>query len=94
MEKVIVEKSGGIVHVRINRPKVLNACDGETYDAIADAWEDLENDPSSRVGIVSGEGRSFCVGTDIKWVKSPDAEGFVDRLYPRMLTLTRLEPVP
>ena len=89
MEKVIVEKSNGIVHVRINRPEVMNACDGETYDAIADAWEDLENDPNLRVGIVSGEGRAFCVGTDIKWVKSPDADGYVDRLYPRMLTLTK-----
>lgn len=89
MEKVIVEKSGGIVHVRINRPEVMNACDGETYDAIADAWDDLESDPGLRVGIISGEGRAFCVGTDIKWVKSPAAEGFVDRLYPRMLTLTK-----
>ena len=89
MEKVIVEKSGGIVRVRINRPEVLNACDGETYNAIADAWEDLENDPNLRVGIVSGEGRAFCVGTDVKWVKSPGAEGYVDRIYPRMLTLTK-----
>lgn len=89
MKKVIVEKSNGIVHVRINRPEVMNACDGETYNAIADAWEDLENDPNLRVGIVSGEGRAFCVGTDIKWVKSPDADGYVDRLYPRMLTLTK-----
>lgn len=89
MSKVIIEKSGGIVHVRINRPEVMNACDGETYDAIADAWDELDNDPELRVGILSGEGRSFCVGTDIKWVKSPDAEGFVDRLYPRLLTLTK-----
>ena len=89
MEKVIVEKSDGIVHVRINRPEVMNACDGETYNAIADAWDDLENDPNLRVGILSGEGRSFCVGTDIKWVNSPDAEGFQDRLYPRLLTLTK-----
>ncbi|QYK01667.1 enoyl-CoA hydratase/isomerase family protein [Shewanella psychrotolerans] len=89
MTKVIVEKSNGIIHVRLNRPEVMNACDGDTYNAIADAWEELENDPSLRVGIVSGEGRAFCVGTDIKWVKSPDAEGFVDRLYPRMLTLTK-----
>ncbi len=89
MKKVIIEKSDGIIHVKINRPDVMNACDGETYNAIADAWDELENDPKLRVGIISGEGRSFCVGTDIKWVKSPDAEGFVDRLYPRLLTLTK-----
>lgn len=89
MEKVIVEKSGGIINVRINRPAVMNACDGETYDAIADAWDDLENDPLLRVGILSGEGRSFCVGTDIKWVMSPGAAGFEDRLYPRLLSLTK-----
>ena len=89
MEKVIVEKSGGIIRVRINRPEVMNACDGDTYNAIADAWDELENDPGLRVGILSGEGRAFCVGTDVKWVNSPDAEGFQDRLYPRLLTLTK-----
>ncbi|WP_027137599.1 enoyl-CoA hydratase/isomerase family protein [Gaetbulibacter saemankumensis] len=89
MEKVIVEKKGGIMYVKINRPDVLNACDGDTYNAIADAWEELENDPTLRVGIVSGSGRAFCVGTDVKWVKSPEADGYVDRLYPRMLTLTK-----
>lgn len=89
MPKVIVEKSDGIIRVRINRPEVLNACDGETYNAIADAWDELENDPELRVGIVSGEGRAFCVGTDVKWVKTPAADGYQDRLYPRMLTLTK-----
>ena len=89
MDKVIVEKSGGIIHVRINRPEVYNACDGETYNAIADAWDALENDPYLRVGILSGEGKAFCTGTDVKWVSTPDAEGFVDRLYPRLLTLTK-----
>lgn len=89
MDKVIVEKSGGIVHVRLNRPDVLNACDGDMYNAIADAWDELENDPELRVGILSGEGRSFCVGTDVKWVMSPDAQGFEDRLYPRLLSLTK-----
>lgn len=89
MEKVIVEKSDGIVHVRINRPEVMNACDGDTYNAIANAWDELENDPTLRVGILSGEGRSFCVGTDVKWFNSPASKGFVDRLYPRLLTMTK-----
>ena len=44
----------------------MNASDGETYDAIADAWDDLENAPDFRVGILSGKGRVFCVGTDVK----------------------------
>ena len=39
--------------------------------------------------ILSGEGRAFCVSADIKWVKSPTAEGFQDSLYPRLLTLTK-----
>ena len=89
MKKVLVEKADGIVHVRINRPEVMNACDGETYNAIADAWDELENDANLRVGILSGEGASFCAGTDIKWVQSTDAEGFQDRLYPRLLSLTK-----
>ncbi len=55
MEKVLVEKTDGIVHVRINRPEVYNACDGEAYNAIADAWDEPENDPELRVGILSGK---------------------------------------
>ncbi|WP_209507292.1 enoyl-CoA hydratase/isomerase family protein [Ruegeria sp. HKCCSP335] len=89
MKKVIVEKSDGIIHVRINRPEVYNACDGETYNAIADAWDELENDSGLRVGILSGEGKAFCTGTDVKWVSTPGAQGFVDRLYPRLLTLSK-----
>ncbi|WP_427981192.1 enoyl-CoA hydratase/isomerase family protein [Agarivorans sp.] len=89
MEKVIVEKANGVIYVKLNRPEVMNACDGDTYNAIADAWEELENDPTLRVGIISGEGRAFCVGTDVKWVNSPAADGYVDRLYPRLLSMTK-----
>jgi len=89
MDKVCVEKKDGIVHVKINRPAVMNACDGETYHAIADAWDELDSDPQCRVGIVSGEGSAFCVGTDIKWVASPAAKDFEDRLYPRLMTLSK-----
>lgn len=89
MEKVIVERSKGIIHVKINRPDVLNACDGDTYNALADAWDELETNPQLRVGILSGAGSSFCVGTDIKWVKSSSASKFIDKLYPRILSLSK-----
>lgn len=89
MSKVAVYKNDGVLEVKINRPEVLNACDGETYSKLAEAWEQLDRDPALRVGILSGEGRAFCVGTDIKWVSSISPKNYVDPLYPRLLTLTK-----
>ena len=51
MEKVIVEKSGGIVHVRINRPEALNACEGDRSNAINDVLARTQADTELRLGI-------------------------------------------
>lgn len=89
MSKVLTEQRGGVLFVTINRPDVMNACDGETYHALADAWDELERNPALRVGILAGAGSAFCAGTDIKWISTIDVETFNARLYERMKTLTK-----
>lgn len=65
--KVLFEKKGPIAYVTINRPERLNACDFETYERLADVWQEFRDDPSLRVGILTGSGeRAFCAGSDIK----------------------------
>jgi enoyl-CoA hydratase/carnithine racemase len=65
--KVLFEKRGSVAYVTINRPERLNACDFETYERLADVWREFRDDPSLRVGILTGSGeRAFCAGSDIK----------------------------
>jgi enoyl-CoA hydratase/carnithine racemase len=64
-DRVIVETSDGIAHVRLNRPDKRNALDGEMFRAIADAGEQLKTDDDVGAVVISGEGKSFCAGLDL-----------------------------
>jgi len=65
--KVLFEKKGPIAYVTINRPERLNACDFETYERLAEIWREFRDDPTLRVGILTGAGeRAFCAGSDVK----------------------------
>ena len=53
----------------IDRPKVHNALDFETSDALVDAWMRFRDDDDLRVAILTGAGeRSFCAGADLRGV--------------------------
>lgn len=78
MNNVILEKSGKIAKIIINRPKVLNALNSETLDEILEAVRDVESDESVRVVIVTGSGeKAFVAGADIsEMVKIGSVEGY------------------
>lgn len=61
-----VERNDGITTITINRPERRNALDLEHFGALADAWIEFRDDPDQRVAIVSGTGKDFCVGADLK----------------------------
>ena len=55
----------GVLVVRIDRPKVLNALDNATVAAIADAFEAADADGTTRAIVLAGTGRAFAAGADI-----------------------------
>jgi 2-(1,2-epoxy-1,2-dihydrophenyl)acetyl-CoA isomerase len=57
---------GGIGHLRLNRPDASNAMSNPFLKALFDAVMRVHGDPSMRVLVLSGEGRHFCAGGDIK----------------------------
>ncbi len=61
-----VEKKDQIATVTLNRPKSMNALSSELRIAISNAFGDLKNDPSIGVVILTGAGRAFCAGLDLK----------------------------
>ena len=51
--------------VRLNRPKQLNALNGQVMDALCDALEELDRDEGVRAMVVTGNERAFAAGADI-----------------------------
>jgi len=68
-KNILVEKKDGIALVKINRPKVLNALNQDTIKEVTDAVLALEKDDKIKVGILTGEGKAFIAGADIKEMK-------------------------
>ncbi|SDD53435.1 crotonase/enoyl-CoA hydratase family protein [Ruegeria marina] len=64
--KVILSREGAILIVTINRPESRNAIDRETSLALAEAMDQLDNDPTLSLAILTGAGEHFCAGMDLK----------------------------
>lgn len=69
-EPLLVERSGHVAHIVLNRPQKLNAIDGRMLDLLAEAIETIEAAPNVRVVILRAEGRAFCAGADLEHVSS------------------------
>ena len=63
---ILVEKSGGIATVTLNRPTAMNALSHDLRRAIVETFEELEADENIRVAILTGAGKAFCAGLDLK----------------------------
>jgi len=65
-ERIVYEKAPPRATMTLNRPEVLNAFDFQTLRELARAAEDASWDDEIRVVVVTGAGRAFCVGADLK----------------------------
>jgi enoyl-CoA hydratase/carnithine racemase len=65
-EAIVYEKDPPRATIRLNRPEKLNAFDFQMLREIARAAEDASWDDEIRVVVVTGTGRAFCVGADLK----------------------------
>ena len=65
-EAIVYEKAPRARDHPLNRPEVLNAFDFRMLREIARAAEDASWDDAIRVVVVTGAGRAFCVGADLK----------------------------
>ena len=65
-ETIVYEKAPPRATIRLNRPDVLNAFDFRMLRELARACEDASWDDEIRVVVVTGTGRAFCVGADLR----------------------------
>jgi crotonobetainyl-CoA hydratase len=65
-EAATLERRGHIAVITLNRPEAMNAVNAALSIAVGAALEELAADPELRVGVITGAGRAFCAGADLK----------------------------
>lgn len=77
---VRVETAGKIGRVTFCRPEVHNAFNDQVIDEMTFAFKRLKTDSDVRVVILSGDGKSFCAGADLNWMRRVKDSAFEDNL--------------
>lgn len=65
-EAVLVERRGRIMVITLNRPEAMNAINGALSHGLLNAVKELDADDSLTAGVITGNGRAFCSGMDLK----------------------------
>jgi enoyl-CoA hydratase/carnithine racemase len=63
---VLVERRGHVLIATLNRPDALNAIDAHLALALGSTLVEADADPEVRVVVITGAGRAFCAGMDLK----------------------------
>jgi enoyl-CoA hydratase len=79
-ECIIYEKNQGIAIIKLNRPKVLNAMNKQLWLDFQAALNDAKIDSEIKVLIVTGEGRAFSTGADLKESRTRTPEAYREYL--------------
>ena len=73
-EQIIYEKSEGVATITLNRPERMNAFTNQMLGEWTVALEDARDDPEVRAVLLTGAGRGFCAGADLR------GDGLVGRM--------------
>ena len=73
-ETIIYEKQNGVATITLNRPQALNAFIPQMNQEVLQALKDTERDHEARCVMITGAGRAFCAGQDLKG-RTPEQKG-------------------
>ncbi len=97
-DRVTLEIADGIAELQLNRPEAGNALDKAMAQAIDEAIRAVEDSDAARVLLITAQGRSFCVGGDLRHLQQhldrlPDEVGAMIGIWHES-TLPRLAALP
>jgi methylglutaconyl-CoA hydratase len=93
---LVIENTGKVATIWMNRPEVFNAFNEQLIADLTDACRMLDMDPAVRVVVLAGQGKHFSAGADLNWMRraaeGSEADNLEDaRRFARMLqTLSRM----
>jgi enoyl-CoA hydratase len=65
-QAVLTERRGRVLLVTLNRPDAMNAINGALSAGLVAAMDELDGDPGLTAGVLTGAGKGFCSGMDLK----------------------------
>ncbi|MBD3649555.1 MAG: enoyl-CoA hydratase/isomerase family protein, partial [Pseudomonadales bacterium] len=65
-QAVLLERRDRIMVITLNRPEAMNAINGALSHGLLNAIKELDEDDSLTAGVITGNGRGFCAGMDLK----------------------------
>jgi 2-(1,2-epoxy-1,2-dihydrophenyl)acetyl-CoA isomerase len=96
-ENIVYEKQKGVATITLNRPQALNAFTPQMNSELQQALKEADEDRSVRCLLLTGAGRAFCTGQDLKG-RTPETKGSLgaslrQRYNPIILRLRRTEKI-
>jgi enoyl-CoA hydratase/carnithine racemase len=88
-EFIKVEKEGKLATLTLNRPESLNAIHPPFHEELEDIWVDVARDADINAIILTGAGRAFCAGGDVKGMDSRSDPDEAKRYYLRTVSSAR-----
>lgn len=82
-DTLLADKSDGVMTITLNRPDVLNAFNETMSSEVQDALKDAERDDTARAIVLTGAGRAFCSGQDLRDRAGAASFSFVESLRRR-----------
>jgi 2-(1,2-epoxy-1,2-dihydrophenyl)acetyl-CoA isomerase len=73
---ILISDRSNVRTIALNRPEVFNSFTREMGQQFQQALDAAASDPNVRCVVITGEGRAFCAGQDLKEVTAPDAPDF------------------
>ena len=65
-DEVLTEVRGRVMVITLNRPDAMNAVNSELAKQLAEAMDAMDENPDVACGVLTGNGRGFCAGMDLK----------------------------
>ncbi len=91
-DTVVITRTDAVLEIRLNRPEKKNALTRAMYDAMADAFAQVDADPTLRVALLTGTGDTFTSGNDIGDFQARAAgnrEGSASRFLPTISSMQK-----
>ena len=96
MPDILSERSAdGVLTLTLNRPDALNAFTFAMYEELIGLLERLRHDTDTRVVILTGAGRAFCAGHDLRGPSpAPWVDAALGKAYSNKHAITRIAQIP
>jgi 2-(1,2-epoxy-1,2-dihydrophenyl)acetyl-CoA isomerase len=86
---LLYKQENGVATISLNRPEVYNALNDEITYELQDAFKAMAKDDAVRVVVLTGEGKAFCSGQDLKASSGEETRSFMDSLHKRYNPIIR-----